>query len=309
MKAPTARRSPSRFARPLTFAGDPAGQRPSRRRQVRVDANRRRGWRVRAGPLALAAAALCGAGCSVRDLGTTDRMSRGLVVVLPGIEGRSAYNYNVARGLDEGGVSSGIEIFDWNVPLPGGALINLTAFDRNRRQARRLAERILAYQDAYPGRAVHLIGHSGGGGLAVLAMETLPRDRPVTAAILLAASVSPEYDLRAALARTRYGIFNYYSKADVGFLTIGTSVFGNIDRGYGPAAGAVGFRRPPRLDKEGRRLYDQKLHQIPWSRQFGMVGHGGGHTGWTAPAFVRRYLAPLVQEQQTGFWRYDAGGV
>lgn len=242
-------------------------------------------------------------GCSVRDLGTADRMSRGLVVILPGIEGRSALNYSIARGLDEGGVSSAIEIFDWNVPIPGpgGALINLTDYERNQHQARKLAERIRTYQDSYPGRAIHLIGHSGGGGLTVMTLETLPPDLRVTAAILLAASVSPRHDLCKALQRTQYGIFNYYSQADIGFLTVGTSLFGNIDRGYGPAAGAVGFQIPGKPSANTEALY-RKLHQIAWSRPMGMYGNSGGHMGWCAQPFVRKYLAPLVQEQQTEHW-------
>jgi pimeloyl-ACP methyl ester carboxylesterase len=236
-------------------------------------------------------------GCSISELSTASRMSRGLVIVLPGIEGRSAYNVNLARGLDEGGVASAIEIFDWNTPLPGGALINLTDLERNRRQASRLAEKIIAYQEAYPGRAVHLVGHSGGGGLAVLTLETLPEERSITAAVLLAASISPTYDLSDALRRTRYGMFNYYSQRDVGFLKLGTSLFGNIDRGYGPAAGAVGFRQPSDLNDDGRHQY-RRLHQIPWTRKMSSSGHSGSHVGWTNPRFVRKYLAPLINEQQ-----------
>ncbi|MCK6457855.1 MAG: alpha/beta hydrolase [Phycisphaerae bacterium] len=256
---------------------------------------------IRQGCAVMAAIVLAGgaAGCSVRDLGTTDRMSRGLIVILPGIEGRGPYNYSLARGLDEGGVTSAIEIFDWNVPVPGpgGALINLTDYERNKNQASRLAQRVIAYQDAYPGRAVHLIGHSGGGGLAVLALESMPRNRQVTAALLLAASISPNYDLRPALRRTKYGIFNYHSSADISFLTVGTTLFGNIDRGYGPAAGAVGFKRPKNLDAEGEALY-ARLHDIRWTRQMAHYGNPGSHIGWTSSPFVRKYLAPLIVEQQ-----------
>lgn len=254
----------------------------------------------RIGLLAIAIAGsllCCGSGCSVRELATTDRMSRGLAVILPGIEGRSNFNIDLAKGLDQGGVDSGIEIFDWNTPIPAGALINLTAYDRNRDQARRLARRIMNYQDAYPGRPVHLVGHSGGGGMAILTLETLPRDRKVTAVLLLAAAISPDHNLTRALHRTEYGIFNYYSRGDVGYLQIGTSFFGTIDRDYGPAAGAVGFNIPSGGD--AREEY-RKLHQIAYSQKMARYGHGGGHIGWTARPFVREYLAPLIREQQSG---------
>ena len=238
-----------------------------------------------------------GSGCSVRDLGTADRMSRGSAVVLPGIEGRSAYNYDIARGLDEGGVSAGIEIFDWNTAIPGGLLINLTDYERNVDQARKLVKRIVKYQETYPGRAVHLIGHSGGAGLAVLVLEQMPKERKLTAAILLAAAVSPEHDLTRALSHTRYGIFNYYSTADVGFLQLGTSIFGNIDRKHGPAAGAVGFETPSGMSESSKSEY-RKLHQIKWSRRMANYGNPGTHTGWSDRSFVRKYLAPLIVEQE-----------
>ena len=41
-----------------------------------------------------------GAGCGISDLRTPERMDRGLVVVLPGIEGRSRHSLDLARGLD-----------------------------------------------------------------------------------------------------------------------------------------------------------------------------------------------------------------
>ncbi len=247
--------------------------------------------------LLAALALVAGAGCSVSDLNTRDRMSRGLVIVLPGIEGRSAYNVNIARGLDDGGVGSAIDIYDWNVPIPGGALLNLTAYERNLEQARKLARRIMDYQKDFPGRSVHLIGHSGGAGITVLTLEQLPANRRISSALLLAGAVSQDYNLAPALRRTQFGIFNYYSPADVGFLRLGTSIFGNIDRGHGSAAGAVGFARPAGLTEPERQEY-RKLHQIRWSKQMSRYGNSGGHTGWANRRFVRRYLAPLILEQQ-----------
>ena len=169
---------------------------------------------------------LCLTGCTVADLATADRYSNGLVVVLPGIEGRSIYNVNIARGLADGHVKSAIEIFDWGLGTPGGFLVNLTALERNRRQAEKLARRIVRYQEAFPGRPVHLIGHSGGAGIVVLALDALPEGRRVTAAYLLAAAVAPDHDLTVTLEHSELGIWNFYSPKDVGFLAVGTSVFG-----------------------------------------------------------------------------------
>lgn len=244
-------------------------------------------------------AALLGSGCSVADLSTTDRMERGLVTVLPGIEGRSRWNVNIARGLDEGGVELGIEIYDWGTSVPLGMLINLTDQERNRRAAEALRDHILAYRAEHPGKPVHLVGHSGGAGLAVMAVEMLPRDSGVTSLVLLAPALSPQHDLRRALRRTEAGIYNYYSKNDIGFLTLGTSVFGTMDRRYGASAGAIGFTRPRFFKRTDDALYD-KLHQIRWNRRMRRYGHSGGHTGWADRRFVRRYLAPLISDLSSG---------
>ncbi|MBN2560058.1 MAG: hypothetical protein JXQ75_03915 [Phycisphaerae bacterium] len=250
---------------------------------------------------------LVSAGCSIRDLQTRERMERGLVVILPGIEGRSQLNVNLARGLDEGGVGMCIEIFDWGTTMPGGMLVNLADYDRNLRLAERLKWRLLRYRRLCPGRPILLIGHSAGGGMALMATEALPRDVELTSVILLAPAVSPTYDLRRALRRTQYGIFNFYSEHDRGYLVLGTSLFGTVDRRYGPSAGAVGFERPKLDDPEVDALY-AKLHQVRWRPEMRADGHGGGHTGWTDRRFVRRHLAPLVNDLSSQRWQSGAGG-
>jgi pimeloyl-ACP methyl ester carboxylesterase len=240
-----------------------------------------------------------GSGCSLADLHTAAREARGLVLVLPGIEGPSTWNYNLARGLADGGVRTAIEIFDWGTSVPGGMLINLTDLERNQQMAEVLRDRIVAYKRNNPGRPVHIIGHSGGGGIAVMATEKLPDDVRVSSVILLAAALSPDYDLRPALRHTQYGIFNYYSTMDRVFLDAGTRVAGTIDRSHTSAAGSVGFRRPAAVENGDRALYD-KLHQIAWEPEMGWSGHFGDHFGWTQPEFVRRYLAPLVGDLGKG---------
>ncbi|MFQ5423566.1 MAG: esterase/lipase family protein [Phycisphaerae bacterium] len=240
-----------------------------------------------------------GSGCSIADLQTADRMDRGLVIILPGIEGRSRWNLDLARGLDEGGVDLGIEIYDWGTAVPFGLLINLTDKARNRRVATELSRRILRYRAKHPGRPVHLIGHSGGAGVALMAVEALPAEARVTSVILLAAAVSPNLDLRRTLRRTEHGVYNYYSDRDIGYLKLGTSMFGTMDRRYGPSAGAVGFRKPRFFKGADDALYD-KLHAIRWRPAMRRYGHDGGHTDWTGRPFVRHYLAPLIRSLSAG---------
>ncbi len=233
------------------------------------------------------------AGCSLGDLQTPERMSRGLVIVLPGIEGRSIWNVNLARGLDEGGVDCAIEIFDWGTQVPGGFLLNLTDDAMNRSEAARLRYRILEYKRRGRGRTVQLIGHSGGAGIAVMAAEQLPERVSVTSMTLLAAAISPEYDLRPALRHVDRHLVNCYSHQDNVLLGAGTMLLGNIDRVHAEGAGKVGFDLPEARTPEDRELL-AKVRQIPWVPRMWTLGHDGGHFGWTDQRFVRTWLAPLI---------------
>lgn len=255
------------------------------------------GWRAaRVGPGWLLLAWAAAAGClpSAR-LRTADRYERGLVVILPGVEGVSLWTRDLIEGLDDGGVGSAIEVCDWTVGVPGSMLINLSDLDRNRRQAQRIADMLVRYRDKHPGRPVHLIGYSGGGGVGILALEAMPPGRQIDAALLIAPAMSPSYDLTTALRRTAR-MFHLYSPRDVPILKLGTSLFGAIDREFGPSAGAVGFRVPEDLDEEGRRLYGERLRQVEWSPALRQKGASGSHLGWLNRRFAREYLAPIIVE-------------
>lgn len=251
----------------------------------------------------LAAAALAGLVCtgcqSIGRIDTPDRQKYGLILILPGIEGTSPLNQNIARGLHDGGVSSAIEIHDWTTGIPGNFLINLANLERNREEAWKLARRIVRYQQRWPNRPVFLIGHSGGGGIAVLALENLPERNKVDWAILLAPALSADYDLSKALRRSRHGIMNLYSDKDVGLLKVGTTIFGPIDREFGISAGAAGFQEPADLSETERLLYQRYLRQVRWREHMKRYGADGSHFGWASRRFAREYLAPLIIERET----------
>ncbi len=234
-------------------------------------------------------------GCTIpKRLNSVERQRWGKVFILPGIEGKGPANRNIALGLEKGGASSAIEIFDWTTGLPAAYVVNLVTLERNKRQAAALADRIVAYRDLYPDRPVVLIGHSGGGGVAVLALEALPPGRQIDMAILLAPAISPDYDLSTALRRTRNGIVNFHSRRDVGFLGVGTTIFGRIDRRHGPSAGAVGFKPPEDLGEEDTALYRERLMQVGWDKSLRKFGASGSHFGWVNQKFVATYLARLI---------------
>jgi hypothetical protein len=203
--------------------------------------------------VALAAVAGCGGG-SVRDRVDLDakyvnleRMDKGLVVILPGIEGESAANRDIRLGLDQGGVPYGLAIYRWGFPIPGlGLLVNQTDTAGDRRAGADLATAIVRYQARRPGRPVFLVGHSAGGGVAVFALEALaglPNAQPIAGAMLLSSSISADYPLDKALSMTRRGIVNGYNPDDTALLGTGTAIFGNVDGEHGDSAGRTGFHQ------------------------------------------------------------------
>ncbi len=225
-------------------------------------------------------------------------LNHGLTFVLPGIESESVFTYGMCDGLLDGGVQGAIRVFNWGLPFPGGYLANLTRIDRNRRRAADIAREIIAYQDAYPGKPVHLVAQSGGAGLAVFAAEALPEGRSIEGIVLLGGALSPTYNLAPALRKTKKGLLNSHSSKDYFVLGWGTRLFGTMDRQFTTASGCTGFVRPNTLTDEEHRLYDEKLHQLEWHP--GMADschHWGGHLSSGGEIFLARHIAPWVKAQ------------
>ena len=227
--------------------------------------------------------------CSEQPYMAKDRLARGLVVVLPGIEGRSGYNEAICRGLDAGGVVCAIELHDWTSSL--GPLYNLRAYDRNRRMASQLGWRLTRYMWEYPECPVVLVGQSGGGAVALWTAEQMLPGYKVDGIVMLAASVSPKYVLEFALAKTREGIVNFYSPRDWLFLGLGTTVYGTMDGRHSHSAGQLGFEIMH--NSPDARAYN-KLYQVPWRPEMAASGNAGMHLTSGAEDFVARYVAPLV---------------
>ncbi len=233
-------------------------------------------------------------------LRTPERLQRGLVLVLPGIEGESCINHSIARGLADGGVQAAIEIFDWTTGVILLFPYHLRGLRRNLARADRLAARIVAYRKAYPGREVHLVGHSGGGALSVLTLERLPAGTTVTSTVLLQAAISPTHDLSVALAKTERGIWNFSSYLDGFFCGLFTILGGTVDGRHTPAAGMIGFCPPDGLDAAAKELYATQLHEVPFRPEMCAAFHFGGHMGATNRVFVAERIAPLLQGDGAG---------
>ena len=198
-------------------------------------------------------------GCNSQPYRTAERLERGLVIVLTGIEGRSAINEDIMKGLDAGGVDWAIELYDWTAPLV--PLYNLRAEAHNRQKAKVLARRIARYRWDYPRRAIVLIGQSGGGAMAIWTAEALLGGQEIDGIVLLAAALSPDYHLEFALERTKRGIVSFHSSRDWMFLGLGTIIYGTMDGEHTASAGQVGFALPE--DKPSRQGYE-KLFQVAW---------------------------------------------
>src|SRR5262245_8641941 len=87
---------------------------------------------------------------SLRDLSDPERQSHGLVIILPGIEGRSSLTANIARGLADAGIRCAVVIHDWTSGAWPLFLYHLRALERNRQAASLIAERIREYQANWP---------------------------------------------------------------------------------------------------------------------------------------------------------------
>jgi hypothetical protein len=124
-----------------------------------------------------------------------------------------------------------------------------------------------------------------------VAAESLPPGG-VERVVLLAPSVSTDYDLRPALARSRQGIDVFYSRRDWLVLGLGMTFSGTTDRRLGAAAGRVGFR-PVITDPGDRALY-ARLRQHEWEPDVAWTGHTGGHYGADEPGHVRARIVPLL---------------
>ncbi len=227
-----------------------------------------------------------------------ERASQGYTLILPGIFGNFSPESKLTRGLIDADVPTAVEVYDWTLG-PWGMPVNMAVGYRTRCQARRAAQKIVAYQDEYPGRPVYLFGHSGGAYAALLTLEALPEDREVTRVFLFGAPISPQYDLSVALDRTEQCIHNFYSTADASVLVVGTSVVGRMDNGWGPSAGAVGFRIPSDLAPSAQWAYRTKLVQHPYTDDMKNFGHQGGHFGWAKRGFTVRWVAPLLTTDPT----------
>ncbi|MHC4986268.1 MAG: alpha/beta fold hydrolase [Planctomycetota bacterium] len=231
-------------------------------------------------------------GCvDINEADTTPAMmDRGMVYILPGIQGVDCHYFNIRQGLRGAGLKCAIMIHPWGSQIPGiGMAINQTNTMADRDWGRKIAQDVAAYQRAHPDKRIYIIGQSGGGGVAVFAAEALasiPGAKPIEGLVLLDASISANCELAPALSMCNHGIVNYYNLSDVALLQTGTALFGNVDGGHGDSAGQTGFSG----HFEG--LYEVQVKED-------MVEPlADPHFADTGVAFTTRYIAPWILEKR-----------
>jgi pimeloyl-ACP methyl ester carboxylesterase len=240
-----------------------------------------------------AAAGLCGCATvrhEVRSCVPAGQPARGVVFVADGAGGFEATSAAITEAAHAVGLPLRIEPVAWSHGW-GRVYRDQTDYDHARAEGRKLAAKIVAFRRACPAGEVYLVAHSAGSAVALAALEAVPPGA-VDRAVLLAPSVSAEYDLHRALRGVRSGLDVFCSRRDWFYLGLGTGVFGTADRRWSAASGRVGFCPPPAAPCDAP-LY-AKLKQHPWDPCQAWTGNQGGHYGGHRAAFLEAYVLPLL---------------
>jgi pimeloyl-ACP methyl ester carboxylesterase len=230
-----------------------------------------------------------------RQLQDHNRLTHGLIIVLPGIEGCSSINDSIVRGFVEAELPHAIHVIDWRRFSIWNPL-QLAMEQYNREQATMIVEKIRLYRNEFPDSPVHLVGHSAGAGMALFVLEALDAVPCIESVVLLAAAVSRDFHVAQLLRRTQRGIWNFYSALDLPTTGIGTMIVGTMDRRHAISAGALGFRSPEKLCGDAECLLERgpQLYQVAFRPGMIRSWNFGGHFGATNSVFVQRHIAPLL---------------
>lgn len=221
----------------------------------------------------------------------TNGDARGLVVVADGCGGLDLCAVGLRYVVGHSTVPCQVQVLNWGHGF-GHWHADLTDTAHLEAQAAKAAQGVAEFLASHAGAPVYLVGKSGGTGVVVKALERLPVGS-VEAAVLLSSALSPRYDLTRALRAVRREVVAFWSPLDLFVLGVGTLLFGTIDRRHSVSAGLVGFRPPASPSDEQAAQY-AKLRQVRWGPAMAPTGYMGGHVGPDCPAFLRKYVVPLL---------------
>jgi pimeloyl-ACP methyl ester carboxylesterase len=171
-------------------------------------------------------------------------------------------------------------------------VVDQTDFEYARERGYTLAGVISAHREKHPNTPVTLLGHSAGSAVVLAAAETLPAGT-IERVVLLAPSLSEDYDLRPALRNVRDGIDVFVSEKDWIWLGVLVRIFGTTDNPFAArAAGRFGFAVAPNNRNEADLFAKLRLHR--WTPEHTALGNDGGHFGVYQPSFLRTHVFPAL---------------
>jgi pimeloyl-ACP methyl ester carboxylesterase len=228
--------------------------------------------------------ALVGGGCQTN----APLEGANLVVLVPGCAGDGFWYNDLRQSVAGGQPARTVRTFEWGLPLPL-YMLNLQDAKIHEEAEKSLAKAIKSWRDRYPAGRLTLLGHSAGCGVILGSLSRIDKRVDVENVVLLAPSVSPDYQVAPALRQVAGSLHVFFSEQDRLWLGWRTSTFGTYDSVKTEAAGRVGLN----VD-EMKPEFRGKVVQHPYERDFAELGHDGGHFGMLAKRFDDRVVAPLV---------------
>jgi len=217
--------------------------------------------------------------------------ARPLVFVVDGAGDLKGCSTALALTNADEGCPVELTVFPWS---HGHRRLLLDQFDHKhaKEKGAALAEKLAETRRLDPQRRLVVVAHSAGCAVALAACSALPCDA-VDRVVLLAPSVSKDYDVRPALKAAREGFDVYCSERDWIALGLVLRVVRTTDRlRSAAAAGRYGFQPKALAEEESPRLRNHF-----WSPDLAWTGHNGRHHGMHAPLFLKTYLFPLFSDR------------
>jgi pimeloyl-ACP methyl ester carboxylesterase len=216
------------------------------------------------------------------------RPERPVVFVADGAGDFRACSGSLRKTVNADGLSLEVITYVWS----HGYLRNMsdqTDIAHIRDRGGKLADLVRDVRAAGSTAPVTLVGHSAGSAVVLAAAEQLP-EGSIHRIVLLAPSISEQYDLRPALKATRDGIDVFVSEKDWIWLGFLVRLLGTPDDPYAArSAGRFGFA----VARDGELANKVRLHR--WTPECKTLGNDGGHFGCYQPDFLRRKVVPLLK--------------
>lgn len=210
----------------------------------------------------------------------------GRIFILPGVTNTQGETGGIAKVLKRAFPDHDVVVRRWGRPFL--ALTNLRSYERNAKKARELADEIAALRRDEPSVPIDIVGLSGGGAMALFVVEALPEDVSVRRVVLLAPAISGGFPIETrVMPKVDDFVVNFVSPLDWQ-VSLGTQVFGTMDRRAERSAGYTGFP-----------VDHPRLLQVSWRPEMMMQGHFGNHLSYLSESWQQQYVVPALEPSMT----------